>query len=109
MSRSTCSNSKSRVSTAPAASAQNMNASSGSGLWPRRISICSPRLQARSRRSGSRSSDGPPAVSGRRSVLRGAAEEPALERTEQLGAYEGARGDRGAVLLQHADVVLEHL
>ena len=38
MSCSTCSNSKPRVSIAPAASAQNMNASSGSGLWPRRIS-----------------------------------------------------------------------
>ena len=38
MSCSTCSNSKPRVSTAPAASAQNMNASSGSGLWPSRIS-----------------------------------------------------------------------
>src|ERR671939_609826 len=39
MSRSTCSNSKPRVSTRPSASAQNMNASSGSGLCPRRISM----------------------------------------------------------------------
>src|SRR3989337_3483787 len=39
MSCRTCSNSKPRVSIAPAAIAQNMNASSGSGLWPRRISI----------------------------------------------------------------------
>ena len=39
MSCKTCSNSKPRVSIAPAASAQNMNASSGSGLCPRRISM----------------------------------------------------------------------
>src|SRR5213594_3289538 len=39
MSCSTCSNSKPRVSIAPTASAQNMNASSGSGLWPRRMSM----------------------------------------------------------------------
>src|SRR3989337_238406 len=39
MSCRTCSNSKPRVSIAPAAIAQNMKASSGSGLWPRRISI----------------------------------------------------------------------
>src|SRR5436190_974364 len=38
MSRSTCSNSKPRVSTLSAASAQNMNASSGSGLCPSRMS-----------------------------------------------------------------------
>src|SRR5438132_9936843 len=39
MSRSTCSNSKPRVSIAPSARAQNMNASSGSGLWPKRMSM----------------------------------------------------------------------
>src|ERR1044072_4136649 len=39
MSCRTCSNSKPRVSIAPAASAQNMKASSGAGLWPCRISI----------------------------------------------------------------------
>src|SRR3954451_9443108 len=39
MSCKTCSNSKPRVSIAPAASAQNMNASSGSGLCPRRINM----------------------------------------------------------------------
>src|SRR6476659_3203852 len=39
MSCKTCSNSKPRVSMAPAASAQNMNASSGSGLCPRRMSM----------------------------------------------------------------------
>ena len=38
MSCSTCSNSNPRVSIAPAAIAQNMNASSGSGLCPSRIS-----------------------------------------------------------------------
>src|SRR5687768_11592002 len=39
MSLITCSNSNPRASTSPDASAQNMNASSGSGLWPSRISI----------------------------------------------------------------------
>src|SRR5919197_206730 len=53
MSRRTCSNSNSRVSISPEASAQNMNASSGSGLWPRRISTSAggyqpaPRLRLR--------------------------------------------------------------
>src|SRR6185312_2501593 len=37
MSETTCSNSSPRVSTRPASSAQNMNASSGSALCPTRI------------------------------------------------------------------------
>ena len=51
MSCSTCSNSKPRVSIAPAASAQNMNASSGSGLWPSRISTAA-RLAPAARTTG---------------------------------------------------------
>src|ERR1044072_3849240 len=39
MSWRTCSNSKRLGSTSPEARPQNMNASSGSGLWPRWISI----------------------------------------------------------------------
>src|SRR5689334_21786151 len=86
MSRSTCWNSKPRVSTRPAASAQNMNASSASGLCPRRISMRRGRLAGRSGL---------------------AAEEQALEVRQDLLAGERRDAPGPAVLLVHAHVVLE--
>src|SRR5262245_12493095 len=88
MSRSTCSNSKPRVSMRSSASAQNMNASSGSGLWPRRISI--------EAAEGSRCRSAAP-------------EEPALQRPEDLAAPERRLANGRAVALGDADVVLECL
>src|SRR6185295_14182144 len=85
MSLSTCSNSKPRVSTRSSVSAQNMKASSGSGLCPSLISIAR-RLAAGRRR---------------------ASEEPTLERSEQLLARERPDVLRAAVVLGHAKVVLE--
>src|SRR5436189_899167 len=92
MSCRTWSNSKPRVSIVPAARAQNMNASSGSGLWPRRMRM----RRATYLRPPSRRLVRP-------------SEEPALERAEQLLAQERLRVDRATVSLEHAHVVLEHV
>src|SRR5215211_3470045 len=85
MSARTCSNSNPRGSTKPEASPQNMNASSGSGLCPRRMSTASrlaPRL---------------PLVS----------EEPTLELLQDLLAVERRHRLRAPVLRRDARVVRE--
>src|SRR4051812_9183871 len=90
MSRRTCSNSKPRVSIWPSASAQNMNASSGSGLWPSLISTA-----AEANRSGAE----------RPRLL--PTEEPALERAQALVALEWVRRRRDPVLLRDAEIGVE--
>src|SRR5262245_33042786 len=87
MSPRTCSNSCPRVSTRSVVSAQYMNASSGSGLWPTRI--CKRRTLA--------------------PLSRLAVEEPALQQRKNLFPREGARVRLAAVRLEHVDVVLERL
>ena len=56
MSWSTCSNSKPRGSTSPLARPQNMKASSGSGLWPRRINKAARAYLPKNQRSSGPSS-----------------------------------------------------
>ena len=98
MSRSTCSNSNPRVSTLPAARAQNMNASSASGLCPSRMCMSEARPYQWSFE--------PVAV--RPARRSGAAEERLLEPRHDLLARErrDARGEL-PVRLEHDDVVLE--
>src|SRR5262245_25317685 len=111
MSRSTCSNWNPRVATRPEASAQNMNASSASGLCPRRICIERGRLttqpRAVSRFGGEPAEPCPRDVPRTRRSESGAAEEPALELRQNLLAREGRDAVRNSLLLEHGDIVLE--
>src|SRR4051795_1672885 len=86
MSASTCSNSKSWVSTAPAASPQNMNASSGSGLCPSRICTAAEGTSERAGRSAP-------------------TEEPVLERLQELLAGERLHELDAAVAVRDVQVV----
>src|SRR5262249_5194858 len=94
MSCRTCSNSKSWASTRSSASAQNMKASSGSGLCPRRISKAPEASKPRRARCRERSG-------------LGVSEEPALELREDLVAREARDRLDGAVAARHRDVCLE--
>src|SRR5213595_38580 len=85
MSRRMCSNSNPRGSTSPEARPQNMKASSGSGLWPRRINTA-----ARAYRG-----------------LNLASEEPALERAEELLPRERPDVLGTSVVLRDPHVVVE--
>src|SRR4030095_649930 len=94
MSRSTCSNSNPRVSTRPEASAQNMKASSASGLCPRRIRMRRSTLAANDR-------------AGRTKESLHLVEEAALEFREDLLACEGRDLDVEPLLLEDSHLVLE--
>src|SRR5262245_15079590 len=108
MSPSTCSKTWPRVSTRSVVSAQNMKASSGSGLWP--ILIFTKRGHANTGPASRASAAwhellerSPP------SAGESAVEEPALEQREHLLARERPRVDGPAVGLAHDDIVLERL
>src|SRR5262245_13574813 len=98
MSPRTCSNSCPRVSTRSVVSAQYMNASSGSGLWPTRI--CKRRTLAPPCR-GNRDN--------RPHLTASAVEEPALQQWENLLPREWPSVRRAAVRLEDVDVVLQRL
>src|SRR6188472_4768618 len=106
MSFSTCSNSNSRGSTSPDASPQNMNASSGSGLCPRRINKAARAYLADASKGSHMASPcaSPFSTGGRKLPV---PEEPALERAEELFPGEGPDVLRAAVVLGDARVVVE--
>src|SRR4029450_11331922 len=113
MSLSTCSNSNPRGSTSPLARPQNMKASSGSGLWPRRTLMRVWLFRIVSTGHFRRTREQSPRVleSRRKRRLRGRASlpaaEPTLERPEQLLPRERLDVFGPAVVLGHADVVVQ--